>query len=89
MFDHHFAARADGERRDEPVPHTLRCSKADNRVDIARDDGAVSLCGGRPVTSGSDSSTPRAWNWRRCTAGSSPNRSPPTGEYVFVARRPN
>jgi SAM-dependent methyltransferase len=39
-FDHQAAARADGVRRDEPLPHTVRYAVGDNRVDILRDDGA-------------------------------------------------
>jgi SAM-dependent methyltransferase len=41
-FDHHIAARLDGEHRDKPVPHTLRYAVGDNRIDIALDDGAKS-----------------------------------------------
>src|SRR5712691_2160216 len=41
-FDHRIAARLDGEHRQEPVPHTIRYSVGDNRIDIARDDGATS-----------------------------------------------
>jgi SAM-dependent methyltransferase len=41
-FDHVLAARADGRRELEPVPHTVRYSVGDNRVDIVRDDGARS-----------------------------------------------
>jgi SAM-dependent methyltransferase len=41
-FDHQIAARLDGRHRDEPVPHTLRYSVGDNRIDIALDDGARS-----------------------------------------------
>jgi SAM-dependent methyltransferase len=41
-FDHQFAARHDGVHQDEPVPHTVRYSVGDNRVDIVRDDGATS-----------------------------------------------
>ena len=33
-FDHAIAARLDGKRQDEPVPHTLRYAVGDNRVDI-------------------------------------------------------
>lgn len=42
VFDHHIAARNDGAHLDHPVPHTLRYSVPDNRVDILRDDGARS-----------------------------------------------
>jgi SAM-dependent methyltransferase len=41
-FDHQFAARRDGLEQDDPVPHTVRYSVGDNRVDIVRDDGATS-----------------------------------------------
>lgn len=41
-FDHRIAARLDGERLEEPVPHTNRYSVGDNRIDIIRDDGARS-----------------------------------------------
>jgi SAM-dependent methyltransferase len=43
-FSHTIAARLDGERQEEPVPHTLHYSVGDNRVDIVLDSGdAVSL----------------------------------------------
>jgi hypothetical protein len=42
VFDHHIAARNDGTHLDRPVPHTLRYSVPDNRIDILRDDGARS-----------------------------------------------
>jgi SAM-dependent methyltransferase len=41
-FDHQIAARVDGEHQDHPVPHTIRYSVGDNRMDIALDDGARS-----------------------------------------------
>lgn len=41
-FDHHIAARLDGQHRDEPVPHTIRYSVADNRVEIILDSGGRS-----------------------------------------------
>jgi len=41
-FDHVIAARLDGEPRDEPVPHTIRYSVGDNRIDITLDDGGKS-----------------------------------------------
>jgi SAM-dependent methyltransferase len=41
-FDHALAARLDGRRQEEPVPHTLRYAVGDNRVDIVLDDGATS-----------------------------------------------
>jgi hypothetical protein len=41
-FDHRFAAAADGEHSDRPVPHTTRYAVGDNRVDIVLDSGGVS-----------------------------------------------
>jgi ubiquinone/menaquinone biosynthesis C-methylase UbiE len=41
-FDHQIAALYDGEHQDEPVPHTVRYSVGDNRIDITLDDGAKS-----------------------------------------------
>jgi ubiquinone/menaquinone biosynthesis C-methylase UbiE len=41
-YDHHVAARLDGQRQEEPIPHTIRYSVGDNRVDIVLDDGASS-----------------------------------------------
>jgi SAM-dependent methyltransferase len=43
-FDHAIAARLDGQRQEEPVPHTLRYAVGDNRVDITLDSGdSISL----------------------------------------------
>jgi SAM-dependent methyltransferase len=42
IFDHRAAARLDGQHREKPVPHTIRYSVADGRVDIIRDNGATS-----------------------------------------------
>ncbi len=41
-FDHNVAARLDGEPQDEPVPHTVRYSVPDNRIEITLEDGATS-----------------------------------------------
>ena len=41
-FDHQVAARLDGEHQSEPVPHTVRYSVGDNRIDIALDNGGTS-----------------------------------------------
>jgi SAM-dependent methyltransferase len=44
-FGHHVAARLDGQRRAEPVGHTVRYAVGDNRIDIVLDDGSTSsLC---------------------------------------------
>lgn len=41
-FDHAIAARLDGQRQEEPVPHTLRYAVGDNRVDIVLASGGSS-----------------------------------------------
>jgi SAM-dependent methyltransferase len=41
-FDHHIAARLDGQHQQEPVPHTNRYAVGDNRIDITLDGGATS-----------------------------------------------
>ena len=38
-FDHEIAARLDGQRQEEPVPHTLRFAVGDARIDIVLDSG--------------------------------------------------
>ena len=42
-FDHAIAARLDGSSQDEPQPHMLRYAVGDNRIDIVRDEGTISL----------------------------------------------
>ncbi|MBV9447722.1 MAG: class I SAM-dependent methyltransferase [Streptosporangiaceae bacterium] len=41
-FDHRIAARLDGVRQPEPLPHTIRYAVGDNRIDIVRETGAKS-----------------------------------------------
>jgi len=41
-FDYRVAARFDGVHQDAPTPHTMKFSVGANRIDIIRDDGAVS-----------------------------------------------
>jgi SAM-dependent methyltransferase len=41
-FDHHVAARLDGQHQDEPVPHWVGYDIADNRIDLQLDDGSTS-----------------------------------------------
>jgi SAM-dependent methyltransferase len=41
-FDHHVAARLDGQQRDEPVPHSLHYAVADNRIDVNLEAGGTS-----------------------------------------------
>jgi SAM-dependent methyltransferase len=77
-FDHRIAARLDGEHQEEPVPHTIRYSVGDNRIDIIRDDGARAPSGGQRRTSGSGSSTSPASSWKRSTPASSASRLPTT-----------
>jgi hypothetical protein len=40
-FDHHVAARQDGQRQDAPVPHHVAYDVADNRIDLRLDDGST------------------------------------------------
>jgi methyltransferase family protein len=88
-FDHTIAARLDGERQEEPVPHTLRYAVADNRVDITLDAGdAISLWW----------ATKNEWLGLIDVAGlelealyGDFDRTPlndESREYVFVARKP-
>jgi ubiquinone/menaquinone biosynthesis C-methylase UbiE len=41
-FDHAIASRLDGQRQEEPVPHTLRYAVGDNRVDLILEGGETS-----------------------------------------------
>ena len=41
-FDHAIASRLDGRHQHGPVPHTIRYSVGDNRIDIVLDDGGTS-----------------------------------------------
>jgi len=41
-FDHALAVSLDGQQRLEPVPHTIRYSVGDNRIDLITDGGARS-----------------------------------------------
>jgi len=41
-FDHAIAARLDGLRQEEPIPHTLRYSVGDSRVDVVLESGETS-----------------------------------------------
>ena len=42
-FDHRLAASAEGKHQDEPVPHTLRYDRAENRIEIVLDTGDTSV----------------------------------------------
>ena len=41
-FDHAIAARLDGLRQEDPIPHTLRYGVGDGRIDIVLDSGETS-----------------------------------------------
>ena len=41
-LDHRIATRLDGSHQESPVPHSLRYSLGDNRIDITLDEGGVS-----------------------------------------------
>ena len=41
-FDHAIAARLDGNRQEEPLPHTLHYAVGDNRIDIVLESGETS-----------------------------------------------
>jgi len=41
-FDHAIAARLDGMRQEEPIPHTLRYAVGESRIDIVLDSGDTS-----------------------------------------------
>ena len=41
-FDHKFAAKADGQHQENPVPHSIKYAVGDNRMDITIDSGGKS-----------------------------------------------
>jgi ubiquinone/menaquinone biosynthesis C-methylase UbiE len=73
-FDHRAAARVEGVRQNEPVPHTVSYAVSDN----ASTSGSITVprvrCGGRRRTSGSACSTSRACSSKRCTEASTDGR---------------
>lgn len=89
-FDHHTAARLDGTRQLGPIPHTVRYAVGDNRIDLVRDDGAVSSLWW---------ATKNEWLGLLDVAGlelealhggfAGEPFSEDSREYVFVARRPD
>ena len=88
-FDHHVAARLDGQHRDEPVPHTVKYAVSANRIDIILDGGDMTSLWW---------ATKNEWLGLLDTAGlqieaiyGGFDRAPiddDSREYVFVARRP-
>lgn len=88
-FDHRIAVQLDGQQKDEPVPHTVRYSVPDNRIDIVLEDGSTSSLWW---------ATKNEWLGLLDVAGlelealyGDFDRRPvgdDSREYVFVARRP-
>jgi SAM-dependent methyltransferase len=88
-FDHRIAAHLDGERQQDPFPHSFRYSVGDNRIDIIRDSGAKSSLWW---------ATKNEWLGLLDVSGlelealyGGFDREPLTDdsqEYVFIARRP-
>ena len=88
VFDPHVAARIDGRHQDEPVPHTTRYVRGDNRIDLVLDGGGTSSLWW---------ATKNEWLGLVDVAGMEVEalyggfaREPfddDSGEYVFVARR--
>ena len=88
-FDHRVAARLDGQRNEQPLPHTIRYGISDNRIDLTLDDG---------TTTSLWWATQNEWRGLIDVAGlelealyGGFDRTPlgeDGGEYVFVTRRP-
>jgi len=88
-FDHHVAVRLDGVHQEEPVPHTVRYSVGENRIDIVLDDGAKSLLWWATKNEWLGLLDVAGLNLEALYGGFA--REPFTDEsteYVFVARRP-
>jgi SAM-dependent methyltransferase len=87
-FDHRIAARLDGQRQSEPIPHLIRYAVGDNRIDIILEDGATSSLWW---------ATKNEWLGLLDAAGLSLEAlcggfggepfDDDSGEYVFIARR--
>ena len=88
-FDHAIAARLDGERQEEPIPHTNFYAVGDSRIDIVLDSGETSSLWwttknewlGLIETSGLDVEALYGWFDRRPFDDES-------REFVWVARKP-
>ena len=88
-FDHAIAARLDGQRQEEPVPHTLRYAVGDGRIDIVLDSGETSSLWwatknewlGLLETAGLETEALYGWFDRRPFDDQS-------REFVWVARKP-
>jgi SAM-dependent methyltransferase len=89
VFDHRIATRLDGQHQDRPLPHTVRYSVGDNRIDLVLDEGGTSSLWW---------ATKNEWLGLLDVAGleledlyGGFSQEPFEGhssEYVFVARRP-
>ena len=89
-FDHRVATSLDGQHQDRPLPHTVRYSVGDNRVDLRLDEGGTSSLWW---------ATKNEWLGLVDVAGleleaiyGGFSREPledDSSEYVFVARRPS
>lgn len=89
VFDHLFAAQADGQHQSEPVPHSIHYDVPDNRIDITLDGSGTSSLWW---------ATKNEWLGLLDVAGlelealyGSFDRQPLTAdsrEYIFVATRP-
>jgi SAM-dependent methyltransferase len=88
-FDHAIASRLDGQRQEEPIPHTLRYAVGDGRIDIVLDSGETSSLWwatknewlGLIESSGLEVEALYGWFDRRPFDDES-------REFVWVARRP-
>jgi ubiquinone/menaquinone biosynthesis C-methylase UbiE len=88
-FDHAIAARLDGLRQEEPVPHTLAYAVGDGRIDIVLDSGETSSLWwatrnewlGLLDVSGLETEALHGWFDRRAFDDES-------REFVWVARKP-
>ena len=88
-FDHRVAARLDGVHQREPVPHTVRYSVGDNRIDIIRDDGARSLLWWATKNEWLGLLDVAGLNLEILYGGFAQEAfTDDSAEYVFVARRP-
>ncbi len=89
VFSHSIAARLDGQRQEEPVPHTPRYAVGDSRIDLTLDSGAVTSLWwatknewlGLIDVAGLEVEALYGWFDRRPFADDS-------AEFVWVARKP-
>ena len=88
-FDHAIAARLDGQRQQEPFPHTLHYAVGDSRIDIVLDSGETSSLWwatknewlGQLDVAGLETEALYGWFDRRPFDDES-------REFVWIARRP-